>query len=567
MFIKNNMVKFTEAKHMQNLKKLRKESEEVMVEVYAKRYGVKYIDLSLKPINTDALKIIPEDRAKKANIAVFDMVGKKISVAVRSPLPTLVKEEIKKLEDKNYIVELFMVSKASIEKAWSRYGDISYSVKTEKGVIDISSDDLQDVLKNIDTLKEAKDIIAEAISSDQSYRVSKIIELILFSAYALKVSDVHIETTEFDAQVRFRIDGILTEVVRFDLQTFHRVLMRIKLTAGLKINIKNNAQDGRFTIKMADRDIEIRTSTLPDAYGESIVMRLLDPSAASVPLEDLGMLPYFMNIVIEQSEKPNGMIINTGPTGSGKSTTLFAILRRLVNPEIKIITVEDPIEYHIDGVTQTQINKEKGYTFLSGLRSILRQDPDIIMVGEIRDSETASIAVNAALTGHLVLSTLHTNSAAGAFPRYFDLGIDPKILSTAMNMVIAQRLVRKLCPFCKVPVDFSKKANSAQEEKIKEIFGGIKNKQKYLDKNQEYIIYQATGCEKCNNTGFKGRVAIVEGIVMDRELEDLLKTKPTEREIKKESERQGILSLKQDGVVKVLMGLTSYDEVKRVIEL
>jgi general secretion pathway protein E len=389
----------------------------------------------------------------------------------------------------------------------------------------------------------------------------------LFSAYSLEASDVHIETSEDKARVRFRLDGILTEITSFDLATYNRILQRIKLTAGLKINIKNNAQDGRFTIKMIDSDIEIRTSTLPDAYGESIVMRILDPNAISVPLEELGMLPYFLDIVKEMVGKPNGMIINTGPTGSGKTTTLFALLRKLISPDIKIITIEDPIEYHVDGVTQTQVNKEKGYTFLSGLRSVLRQDPDVIMIGEIRDSETASIAVNSALTGHLVLSTLHTNSAAGAFPRFLDLGIDPKILATAINIIMAQRLVRKLCNECKEPIDLFSKNNQRKGEKIKDIFSGIKNKERFLDKDKSYTISSPVGCDKCNGTGYKGRVAVVEAILMDRGLEELLKTRPTEREIALETKRQNILNIKEDGIIKVIKGEISFDELSRVVEL
>ncbi|MCK5588752.1 MAG: type II/IV secretion system protein [Candidatus Pacebacteria bacterium] len=561
------MIQFKEAKHIQRLKKLRQQSEETMVEVYANKYGIKYIDLSLIPINTDALRIIPEDRARLAKMAVFDMIGRKLSVAVASPLPDLVQEETVRLKDKKYKVELFMVSKKSLEKSWSRYGDISYAVKTEKGVIDISSADMGDLLKQIETLNDAKNIITEAIHSVKAYRISKIIELILYSAYALEASDVHIETSKKNTRVRFRLDGILTTVVTFDLETYHRILSRIKLTAGLKINIRNNAQDGRFTIKMMEKDLEIRTSTLPDAYGESIVMRILDPSSIAVPLEDLGMSKYFLEILLNSIKKPNGMIINTGPTGSGKSTTLFALLKKILSPTIKIVTIEDPIEYHIKGITQTQINKEKGYTFLTGLRAALRQDPDVLMVGEIRDSETASVAVNSALTGHLVFSTLHTNSAAGAFPRFLDLGIDPKILSTAIEIVIAQRLVRKLCPHCKKVVDFTMKKNQKKEDKIKKIFGSIENKEKYIDKNQKYDIYEAVGCDKCNGVGFKGRVAVVEAILVDKQLEELLKTKPTEREIVANTRHQGILTLKQDGILKIIKGETSYGEISRVIEL
>jgi len=434
-------------------------------------------------------------------------------------------------------------------------------------VVDLSSADLQDVLDKIKTLDDAREILAEAVKSKKSYRVSSVIELILYSAYALGASDVHIETSEDSARVRFRIDGILIEVVKFDLQLFNRILSRIKLTAGLKISIKNNAQDGRFTIKLKDSELEIRTSTLPDAYGESIVMRLLDPKAISVPLEKLGFLDYFIEIILREIQKPNGMIINTGPTGSGKSTTLFALLRKLINPENKIITIENPIEYHVPGITQTQINLEKGYTFLSGLRAALRQDPDVIMVGEIRDAETAKTAINSALTGHLVLSTLHTNSAFGAFPRLVELGVDPKILATAMNIVVAQRLVRKLCPYCKVEMNLAEKHNRKKAEKIIDIYKKIENKEKYIDTRKKHIIYEAVGCEKCNMTGYKGRVAVVEGVLMDEPLEELLKTNPTEREILKNTRHQGILTLKEDAIIKIIKGETAYDEVTRVIEL
>lgn len=552
---------------MQKLKRLRLDSEEVLVEVYAEKAGIEYVDLTMRPINTDALKLIPQERALAAGIASFDLVARKVHIAVRSPIPTLVQEEIAKLREKKYEVFVYMASKKSIERAWSRYGDISYSVKTEKGIIDISSADIQDILSQIKTLESAQELISEALDSNQSYRISKIIELILFSAYSLGASDVHIETSENSAKVRFRLDGILTKIVSFDLATYNRILQRIKLTSGLKINIKNNAQDGRFTIKMIDNDIEIRTSTLPDAYGESIVMRILDPNAISVPLEELGMLPYFLDIMKEMIAKQNGMIMNTGPTGSGKTTTLFALLRKIISPTIKIITIEDPIEYHVNGVTQTQVDKEKGYTFLSGLRSILRQDPDVIMIGEIRDSETAAIAVNSALTGHLVLSTLHTNSASGAFPRFLDLGIDPKILATAVNISVAQRLVRKLCVECKKPINLFLKENDRKREKIKEIFGNIKNKERFLDKNKSYTISKPVGCKKCNGTGYKGRVAVVEAVLMDNELEELLKTNPTEREIFRGTRRQGILSIKEDGIIKVIKGDISFDELDRVIEL
>ena len=538
-----------------------------MVQVYAHKSNLRYIDLSMVPINTDALRIIPEERARSIKMAVFDMVDRHLHVAIISPLPVLIQEELRRLREKKYTMDIYMVSNRSLNKAWSRYGDISYAIKTERGVIDISSDDIGDIFKEIKNLEKVRNIIQEAVHSKKAYRISKVIELILYSAHSLKASDVHIEPSENNARVRFRLDGILVKVINFDVETYNRILSRIKLTAGLKINLKNNAQDGRFTIKMLEKNLEIRTSTLPGAYGESIVMRILDPLSIATPLEELGMTPYFLEILLKSIKKPTGMIVNTGPTGSGKSTTLFALLRKKVSPNIKIITIEDPIEYNIKGITQTQVNKKKGYTFLNGLKSSLRQDPDVLMVGEIRDLETAKVAVNASLTGHLLLTTLHTNSAAGAFPRLLDLGIDPKILATSIEIIIAQRLVRKLCVHCKKIIDFNNSKNIHKQKKIKEIFASIEDKEKYLEKNKKYIIYKAVGCKECNETGFRGRMAVIEGILMDKKLEKILKERPTEREIVANTRHQGILTLKQDGILKVIQGKTSFDELSRIIDV
>jgi len=274
-------------------------------------------------------------------------------------------------------------------------------------------------------------------------------------ALSLKASDVHIEPEENSTHLRYRLDGILTKIGEIDTKTYKQLLSRIKLTAGLKLNIKNNAQDGRFSIKVKNSEMEIRTSTMPGTYGESVVLRILNPDSISVSIEKLGIEPRLFKILEEEISKPNGMILNTGPTGSGKTTTLYAFLKRIDSPEIKVITIEDPVEYHIKGITQTQTDVDKGYTFAKGLKSALRQDPDVIMVGEIRDSETAEIAIQSSLTGHLVLSTLHTNTAAGTFPRFVDLGMNPRILGSAINLTMAQRLVRKLCNDCKkeIPIE------------------------------------------------------------------------------------------------------------------
>ena len=381
-------------------------------------------------------------------------------------------------------------------------------------------------------------------------------------ALVTEASDIHIEPEEDYVRLRYRLDGVLMDILNFNQIIYALLLSRIKLISGLKLNIKNEAQDGRFSVKTKDADIEIRTSVLPGAYNESIVLRILNPKTISVPMEELGIEPKLLNILSREIKKPNGMILTTGPTGSGKTTTLYAFLKKIHSPDIKIITIEDPIEYHLPGIVQTQVNSEKKYTFLSGLRSALRQDPDIIMIGEIRDGETAEIAINSALTGHLVFSTLHTNTAAGAFPRLMDLNINPKVISSAINITIAQRLIRKLCSQCK--------KERPIEETEKKIFDKILESvsdKSYLENLQRNVVWQPVGCDKCNKTGYKGRVGIFEAILIDESVENIIQENPSEREIKKATAHQGMLDMKQDGVIKILNGLTSLSELQRVIDL
>jgi len=556
----------------EKLEEMRLHDEEQSVMSIARQLGFRYIDLSAIPIMTDALSILSEKEAKDGQMVVFAKKNKDIDVAIKNPANPIMKENIKKLKENYNIRSYFLISQKSLKKALDRYNDVSKSEVTEDGVIEISYDvgnsDDEYSISELKTLGEFKKRLELELESKKSHQTFRILNIILYSAYTLGASDIHIEPEEHHTRLRFRIDGILMDIITIKNKIYQRLLSRIKLTAGLKINMRENSQDGRFSIRLKDSYIEIRTSTLPDTYGESIVMRLLDPKAISVDLEDLGMLPYFYEIMSREIKRPNGMILNTGPTGSGKSTTLFAFLRKVKTPEIKIITIEDPIEYHVEGLVQTQVNKEKGYTFLSGLRAALRQDPDVIMVGEIRDHETASVAANSALTGHLVLSTIHTNSAAGTFARLIDLKVNPKIISTAVSVIIAQRLVRKLCKYCKVEMDYSDKVDIFNKNRIYEIFNEIENKEKYIDNpNEDKKIYKAVGCDKCNGTGYKGRIAVFEAILMDEKIEKILDKDPSEREIKRVAKSQGILSLKEDGVVKILTGITSFSELARVIDL
>ena len=555
------MLIFDEEKQEERIKTLREKEEEELAKILSVKYGVRYIDLSVFPISADALRIVTEKKSREANLAVFGKVGKKIRIAVISPRKQETIELIEKIKEKGYEPTVYMVSKQSMEKTWSKYKEIAHTTKTTAGVVDISDKNIDEIIGKINTLDETRAVIQKILDTKDSYRVSRFFEAILASAFSLKSSDIHIEPEQDYVGLRFRLDGILVEILHFDIQTYRLLLSRIKLISGLKLNIVKKPQDGRFSIKMEKKDIEIRASVLPDAYGESIVLRLLNPDAISVSMEELGVESRLFEILSKEIKRPNGMILNTGPTGSGKTTTLYAFLKKIHTPEIKIITIENPIEYHLPGIVQTQVNPKKGYTFLEGLRSSLRQDPDVIMVGEIRDKETAKIAINSALTGHLVFSTLHTNNAVGTFYRLIDLGIKPNIISTAVNIIIAQRLIRKPCKHC------MREINLEGENKIviDKIINEIDNLDQYTDNRAK--IYETVGCDKCNNTGYKGRIGIFEAILADPEIEKILEQNPGESEIKGIFKRQGILTLAQDGVIKILKGLTTLEELGRVVDL
>ena len=396
----------------------------------------------------------------------------------------------------------------------------------------------------------------------RTYRITRILEVILAGGLSTNSSDIHLEPEEKVVRLRYRLDGVLVDIITLDYDTFHLLLSRLKLLSGLKLNITDEAQDGRFSIKIKGDEIELRTSILPGNYAETMVLRILNPKSIEVPLEDLGFEPKLRERLEKEINRPNGMILTTGPTGSGKTTTLYAFLRKINSPDYKIITIEDPVEYHLNGIVQTQVDK-KTYTFANGLRSVLRQDPDIIMVGEIRDNEVAETAINAALTGHLVFSTLHTNDAAGAFPRLIDLGINEKVLSSAITVAMAQRLVRKLCPACKK----ERPATPEEQAIIDKIIAAIVDRSLVPENTKTVYDASPEGCEQCHGRGFKGRIGIYEAIFMDRAIEDILREKPSEREIAAAASPQGTPTLLEDGIIKILRGITSLEELKRVIDL
>jgi type II secretory ATPase GspE/PulE/Tfp pilus assembly ATPase PilB-like protein len=396
--------------------------------------------------------------------------------------------------------------------------------------------------------------------NERNVSASEFLETIISESLSFGSSDVHFETGEQKIRLRVRVDGVLKDVTDIERDSYGLILNRIKLLGNLKLNIRDIAQDGRFTVKEsgAPADIEVRVSVNPSEFGETAVLRLLNPATISLSIGDLGLRKDHEVLILDELKKPNGMILVTGPTGSGKTTTLYAFLKRVSNPDIKVITIEDPIEYHLSGIEQTQVDESAGYDFKNGLRSILRQDPDVILVGEIRDEETAEIALHSSLTGHLVFSTLHTNNAIGAIPRLLDLGIKPSVIGPALNAVISQRLVRRLCNNCKEVFPLSEKL----KKQIKDFLAGLPEQ---VDKPtfEEISLYKAVGCEKCDNTGYKGRVGIFEFLKLDKEFAAIITETVTELDIEKAAIEKGFVGSQADGLLKVLKGVTSLEEVER----
>jgi type IV pilus assembly protein PilB len=550
---------FDTSNESEKLLEVREHEEEDLARILAEKYGLAYVNLSAHNIDNDALRIVPEEQARAAGAAAFEKVAKVLSVAVHNPSnPEFIKltDELGKL---GYIVNKFLISAKSLDKLLERYADLSLAKKSQAGVFTISPESLEKLAKETTSRDALEEQFKAATAGKGLDRVSHILEVILAGSFALRSSDIHLEPRETDTLLRFRIDGILTDIHLFEPALYHQLNSRLKLLSGVKLNVSNRAQDGRFSIVKGETQIEIRASFIPGAYGESIVLRILDPAATLVSYTELGINPKLLARLEQEIRRPNGMLLTTGPTGSGKTTTLYSFLRELQRPEIKVITVEDPIEYHLEGIVQTQVEGKK-YTFAEGLRSIVRQDPDIIMVGEIRDGETADIAIQAALTGHFVLSTLHTNDAAGTFPRLADLGADPKSFGSAVTVSMAQRLLRKLDP------DKKKERPLTAEEKtmIEKVFSTLADKS-LIPEKIETVWDPAPANDK--ETGYRGRIGLYEAIFMDDELARFLRDNPPENEIRKFTEKQGYPTMAQDGILKALAGITSLAEVADTVDL
>jgi len=538
------------------LTKIRRAGEERAAEQLAKKLGHPYADLSKMPVSLDAVRIIPEDDARDGKIAAIEVRENKLAVVTVNPALPATKKVLDGLAAKKYIVKVFVVSPSSLASAFTFYKFVKLPTESITGKVTISKVQLEQMTAELTTL----DAIHTAIGTLDFNKASptELIQILFAGALTVHASDIHTEAGEKKSKLRFRVDGLLHDIYDdLPLVFYAAFVSRVKLLSEMKINVRNEAQDGRFTINLAGKDIEMRVSIIPAEFGETIVMRVLDPSATMVGLPQLGLRADNLTIVTKALDRPNGLILNTGPTGSGKTTTLYAFLRSVNSPEMKIITLEDPIEYRIEGIEQTQVDDEAGYTFANGLRAIVRQDPDVILVGEIRDLETADIAMQSALTGHLVLSTLHTNDAVGAVPRLINLGVKAVSIGPALALIIAQRLVRVLCPVCKkeVPVD------DATLTKIKGLLDRLPAK---VDRKpyEHPTMFAPVGCPKCNGIGYKGRVGIFEFLEGGPDIETTILHEASEVALREVAKRQGMVSMQEDGILKVIEGKTTFDEVK-----
>ena len=510
-------------------------TEDQLGSLIEKKYSIPFVNLTQKTINPETLKIIPEKTALSKKIIAFEKTMSTLKIGMVNPRDINTIEFIKK--GTGYNIDPYYITKKSFYEALKFY---KTSIKEE----------LKDLIE-----KTAKDVKNVSTDDTEAIPIIKITDKILEYANTLAASDIHIEPQEKDAIIRYRIDGILHDQAILSANVYQAVLARIKILSNLKIDEHRLPQDGRFKTKINDLDISFRVSIMPVYYGEVIVARLLESSAKEYSLDSLGFLGRDLSIVTDSIKKTVGMILVTGPTGSGKSTTLYTMLSLVNNPEVNIDTIEDPIEYSMPRINQTQVSPQIGLSFASGLRAFLRQDPDILMVGEIRDNETADIAINAAMTGHLVLSTLHTNNAIGAIPRLLDMKVEPFLVSSTLNLIIAQRLVRKLCNSCKVKYTIDKKLLSVLDLQLKKL--GLNKK---IEINN---LFKAKGCQYCSN-GYKGRIGIYEVIEINDTIKGMISRNNDINEIEKTARKNGMTLMIEDGVQKAVNGITSIEEVLRV---
>jgi len=514
-----------------------------------------YVDLRNVVVDQAILSTIPRELSVKFQAVPFDKTQEAINVAMVDPNNV---QAIEFIEKKTGLrVSPYMTSDDSIRKVLDQYQDISGEVGEALSGLEADN-------------TKAREANEGSVDLVQDAPVTRAVNTIMEYAAKARASDVHIEPREKSVKVRYRIDGVLHDTMNLPTHILPALVSRIKILSNMKIDEHRIPQDGRFEIKVDNREVDLRVSISPTVFGEKIVIRLLDKSGGLITLEDLGIRGRAFDLINSGIKRPHGMVLSTGPTGSGKSTTLYAILNKMNNPEVNIITLEDPVEYQVDGVNQIQINAAVGLTFASGLRSVLRQDPDIIMVGEMRDAETAGLAVQSALTGHTVLSTLHTNSAAGVLPRLLDMDIEPFLVSSTVSTVIGQRLVRKICTKCKEKYLASPALADAIRKEVGKYLPSTNDKSLNIDngykdlphiEDAEITLYKGKGCDECRNTGFKGRTGVYEVFPVTPEIEKLLLTHATTTEIQNAAVAQDMISMREDGFLKALEGITTIEEV------
>jgi len=504
-----------------------------------------------KEISPEVLKEIPEETAGFYKIIPISKKGKVLEVGMVYPEDLDAIEAIKFLARKRDLeIKIFLITLTDFKKTLEEY-------RAKREEIEKTIEELEKELK---AEKYEKPTVAELGRIVEEAPITKAVASILRYGIEGQSSDIHIEPSKDKMRVRYRFLGKLYSSIFLPIKVHPAIVSRIKILSDLRIDETRIPQDGRFSIEYGGRKIDFRVSTFPTAMGEKVAIRILDPRVGLKKIEELGLSGRNFEVLQRAIKKPFGMILATGPTGSGKTTTLYAILQKLNQEGVNIVTLEDPVEYFIEGINQSQIRPEIGYTFATGLRQVLRQDPDIIMVGEIRDKETAELAVHAALTGHLVLSTLHTNNALGVIPRLIDLGVSSFLIPYALSIAIAQRLVRRLCDKCKKEVKPTKEIKNlilAELDKLPD------EEKKKLKISQDFKIYEAVGCDECHKAGFAGRIGIFEVLEMTRNLEEIILKEPSEAKIAEEAKKQGMLTMRQDGILKVLKGETTIEEVLR----
>jgi len=521
----------------------------------------KNLKIPLKKIYSDdvslkILELVPEESAKYYKIVPLSKKARVVEIGMVYPADLKAQEALKFLARQgNFSFKIVLITFSDYEKIFRKYKNLRKEV--EKALEELETEMKVGKITTRPLRRSELEKLAEEAP------ISKVVAVFLRHAIEGDASDIHIEPMSDRLRIRFRLLGILHSSINLPITYHPAIVARIKILSNLRIDETRKPQDGRFSSKIDSKKVDFRVSTFPTTLGEKVAIRVLDPVVGLKAFEELGLEQQGFNMLEQAIKKPSGLLLATGPTGCGKTTTLYAILRVLNKEGVNIMTLEDPVEYFLDGVNQSQIQPEIEYTFARGLRHILRQDPDIIMVGEIRDEETARLVIHAALTGHLVLSTLHTSNASGVIPRLIDLGVEKYLIPPTLSIALAQRLVRKLCDDCKKKVSAKDKTKGLILKEIKDLPDGLKKKLKI---HKEIYIWQASGCKKCRDMGYSGRVGLFEIIKMTDQLADIVFTSPSEARIQKEGLRQEMITMKQDGILKVLQGVTTIEEVLRVAE-